>query len=330
MQLRNLSCQNCGANLIKEGDHLVCQSCGSVFAIDYDDSDVEFEKVTTEAERKQAEYEHQKEMLETEYKLKEEAEIRKTKRQKADARKSVISNAVVRLIRILISLAIFGAMFYGLIYLVRNSRNIARNIENNIETTTTQNKYIIDKKVLEADKDFMDNALAAVRSVVHEERDDSDVRFWNGEKTQWDIWKVCKEPKIYESYLLTNEKENRVYFLVELTYNNVEDKKDKEQKLYDAFYFKKVTIGEDGKVKCDYDVHSDRPGSTDFHWNGSHDKDQLKRTAIIGNTKFSYEEITLPEDANPEETEETTKETTKETSESTKETTKKSKKKKSK
>ena len=56
MKFVDLKCPNCGGKLNKNNDSLTCESCGAMFAIDYDESDVEYEKVKLqkiENERKQ-------------------------------------------------------------------------------------------------------------------------------------------------------------------------------------------------------------------------------------------------------------------------------------
>ena len=45
MKFVDLKCPNCGGKLNKNNDSLTCESCGAMFAIDYDESDVEYEKI---------------------------------------------------------------------------------------------------------------------------------------------------------------------------------------------------------------------------------------------------------------------------------------------
>ena len=45
MKFVDLKGPNCGGRLIKNDDSLKCESCEAVFAIDYDESDVEYEKI---------------------------------------------------------------------------------------------------------------------------------------------------------------------------------------------------------------------------------------------------------------------------------------------
>ena len=328
MKLQSLNCPNCGSVLTQEGNNLVCKSCGSAFGIDYDDSDVEYEKASTEVERLQQEHEHEKEMLEQEYRLKEEAEIRRQKRAKADARKSRISSSVMSLIKSLISLVVVGGIIFLFYSLIRNGtlKNKLEEIADNVTTTTTTiNPYDFTKSDLESDSFFMENAIASVMSIVHEEKDNDTIRFWSD--GEWDEWKLKGEPQIYDCYFLNGEKDNRVYFLVKSTYKC---KGKDDTAIYNAYYLRKVTVDESGKIKCDYVVRGDSGDSVNWNWGGQFVKDQLYREVILGNTQFASEQLTLPEGVAPTETEEEkeTEEQTEETTEQTEETTKKKKKKK--
>lgn len=328
MKLQSLNCPNCGSILTQEGNSMVCKSCGSAFAVDYDESDVEYEKATNEVERLQQEHEHAKEMLEEEYRLKEEAEIRRQKRAKADARKSRISASVISLIKSLIALAIMAGIAILIFNVVRNGvlKNSLEELADKVTTTTTANPYDVNLADLESDSFFMKNAVASVMSAVHEDKDNANIRFW--EDGQWDEWKLKGEPEIYDAYLLKTDKDNRVYFLVKSTFK-CKGKDDKD--LYNAYYLRKVTTDDSGTIKSDYVVRGDGGDSTNWTWGGQFDKDQLYREVILGNTQFASEQITLPEDLVSKETEEKKKETeeeTEETTEQTEETTKKKKKKK--
>ena len=63
MKLTSINCPNCNGQLREEGDKLICTMCGSAFAIDYDESDVEHEKLKTEAERERIRIEREKELM---------------------------------------------------------------------------------------------------------------------------------------------------------------------------------------------------------------------------------------------------------------------------
>ncbi len=94
MKLVDLKCPNCNSTLEQEGESLVCPSCGAVFAIDYDDSDVEHERIKSEAELEEKRLEHEKNMLEREYELREQARINDENRRLGIEKKRVSKKTV--------------------------------------------------------------------------------------------------------------------------------------------------------------------------------------------------------------------------------------------
>ena len=69
MKIVDLQCPNCGARLSVVDGMYVCNSCGTTTAIDYDDSDVEYERLKTLAEQEEKQRAHEKEMLERQFEL---------------------------------------------------------------------------------------------------------------------------------------------------------------------------------------------------------------------------------------------------------------------
>ena len=92
MKLQSLNCPNCGFPLRNEGNMQFCDSCGSSFKIDYDESDVEYERLKKADELNRQQYEHEKDMMETQFRLQEEARIKNEKRQKSEARRTQAAN----------------------------------------------------------------------------------------------------------------------------------------------------------------------------------------------------------------------------------------------
>ena len=60
MKLTSINCPNCNGQLKEENGKFICMSCGGAFAIDYDEADVEHEKLQTEAERERIRIEREK------------------------------------------------------------------------------------------------------------------------------------------------------------------------------------------------------------------------------------------------------------------------------
>ena len=85
MKLTSINCPNCNGQLKEENGKFICMSCGGAFAIDYDEADVEHERLQTEAERERIRIEREKELMATKIRLEEEAQIRRAERTRKAA-----------------------------------------------------------------------------------------------------------------------------------------------------------------------------------------------------------------------------------------------------
>lgn len=286
----------------------ICDSCGSTFRIDYDDSDVAYERLSKEDEIARQRFEHEKEMLETEYRLKEEARIKQAKYEKSEARKKRAANKVKALISLLIMLGVFcGFMFLVFMVIKGESLFDVEKIAGTTTTETTVSPYLIDASDVLADDEFMENAVASVLSEIHSSRDGKPVTIYDIPITDW---YMTGEPEIYDCYLLTSEKENRLCFLVKYTYQSERDEEDIKE-VYDCLYLKNLKVGNNGKISSDYAVRIDRgDGATNWTWVAAEDSDQLYRSAILAQSEFSRDKVILPVSILPSnETEETLEET---------------------
>ena len=297
MRLQSLNCPNCGSTLKTENGMQICESCGSTFRIDYDDSDVAYERLSKEDELAKQKFEHDKALLETEYRLKEEARIKQAKYEKSEARKKRAANKVRSLISLLVTAAIFFGIMYMAFRFVRNRMGINMDeLTGSTTTETTVSPYLVSASDLLNDSEFMENAIAAVLSDIRINRDGKAVTTYDLPVTDW---YMVGEPDIYDCYLLVNEKGNQLCFLVKITYQSERDEDDTKE-IYDCLTFKNIKLGNDGRIACDYAVRADRgEGATNWTWNGAEDSDQLYRSAILAKADFTREQITLPESLLP-------------------------------
>lgn len=305
MKLQSLNCPNCGYPLRTEGQMQYCDSCGSSFKIDYDESDVEFERLSKANELNKQQFAHEKEMLETQFRLQEEARIKNEKRQKSEARRTQAANKFKALLSLVIFLVVFfgiGILFYKLVM----GQSFFDQLRDELQTTTTEttlSPYItITVADVEADTEFMENAQASVMSYVNKERNEKKVTTYDLPVTDWSI---CSDPEIYECYLFTSENESRLVFLVKMTYQSERDSDDTRE-VYDALYLKNIKVGSDGKIASDYSVKKDRgEGAVDWTWDGAIDSDQLYRSAVLGKTEFTNAKVKFIAPAIETEAEET-------------------------
>ena len=239
-------------------------------------------------------------MLETEYRLKEEARIKQAKYEKSEQRKK----KAARSIKALIVYIIFFGFWFGIGFVVYrvvkgesafNLDKLQEMVESTTETTVSP-YLLVTPADIEADSEFMDNAIASVYSSVHSSRDGKTVTSWENDL---EYFTMVGEPEIYDCYLLTSEDENRLVFLVAITYLNDNDEDD-YRVVYDALYLRNITFGNTlatkDKLVCDYSVRDERgEGATDWAWIAATDSDQLYRSAILGMSDFENAKVNLPE-----------------------------------
>ena len=254
MKLVNLQCPNCSGSLVKEGENLVCHACGGTFSIDYDESDVEFEKIKTEPERDQRRLEHEKELLEKKFELEQKALRESEKRaQIRSFRKRLI-------ITLIIVFAVIGSITLSVIMAQITAEQNARynaSIETEKKPTNTPrpsptptpapNYHITPEDV----EDLMDDLIAVGQKA------EMDIDQCGAFKGSGAIKFFDKTDAVFvDAYIVTDipeqklSRSNRVVLIYEVTWYN-EDAG--EQKCYDAVYFEGLKIYPgDTKVVCDY------------------------------------------------------------------------------
>lgn len=279
MRLQSLNCPNCGSPLRTENDTQICDSCGSVFKIDYDDSDVAYEQVRI----KQAQYQNSQ----------NQQQSRGVSKARIIAIVVVVVVAVFSM-TVMMSIARFLSAARNANY--TSSTRATTTERTTAPTETTVSPYLlISASDITADSEFVDNAIASVISFVNADRkNDTVIEYRNG----FANWNMTGEAEIYACYLLTSEKENRLCFLVKITYvkeTDEEDTREETKEVYDCVYLKNITVGTDGKIASNYAVRSDRgDGADDWTWMAALDSDQLYRSAILGKSGFSRETVALP------------------------------------
>lgn len=155
MKIVDLKCPNCSGSLKKEGEMLVCDSCGASFAIDYDESDVEYERLHGEAEREERQLAHEKELLEKRYELQRraqmEAEQRQRKKKRADDLRSTVTGFIIlgTIVLIVASVIIFAIKF-------RQGMNMPNGAIATVTPTPAPNYDITPEYVADSMNDFID------------------------------------------------------------------------------------------------------------------------------------------------------------------------------
>ena len=250
MKIVNLQCPNCGARLTIENNMYVCNSCGTTIAIDYDESDVEYEKAKNELELEEKRQAHEKELLEREYELQQKAQIASEKRQiKRERQKSMTASFKKMMSSLLALLFLFG-MGYGIyrLYLYMLEKNGGSYSGTPIlATPTPAPDYNVTPEDLTDDLDVFIESGKKVQLKI----DQCSVMNENGIPHIWDKTDVV----FLDAYLVSDipnvskDESCRLVIIYEVTWHN-DDYGD--QTCYDAVYFEGIRVNPNGGIISDY------------------------------------------------------------------------------
>ena len=277
MKLVNLTCPNCNGLLERVGDNLFCKSCGSAFGIDYDSADVEYEKLQTEDERAQREFEHEKELMEIRHRQEEQSRIAAEKRYNRRETKKTISRAISARISKLFALLLVIGFFYGSYRLCVHWGAIptfSEIIASAKANATKASPY--DVKVTDVTNDVLENMIQAAHSNILSKKKNGVSETVKKKKTTYTL-----ESAEYDSaYLITNAsaRKNRVVILFKLTYTA----SDKTKVTYDGCYFDNIKLSSDGKLHSDYSPRAINKSKSAWQNDSYEDREQCYRENVMG------------------------------------------------
>ena len=286
MKLTSINCPNCNGQLKEENGKFICMSCGGAFAIDYDEADVEHEKLQTEAERERIRIEREKELMATKIRLEEEAQMRRAERTRKAATSGILKIFLIP-ICIMLVMSIGSMIFFGIIG-KRVSKRATNWMTNSTKATvaTTATKptdRVITPELILNDKSFIENAIASGVSCAKAKHskiiNDFDL------KTELNLDMVpqaslVEEPKLVHAYFI--ESDNRYFVMVfELTFGYNQDI-DRTKTMYFACYLSGISRNSEGKIITDYNVQMDYGTGMDLSYSAYEDKDQLYREVVLG------------------------------------------------
>ncbi|MBO4928418.1 MAG: hypothetical protein J5379_09260 [Clostridiales bacterium] len=286
MKLASLNCPNCNAPLREESGKFICTACGSAFTMDYDESDVEHEKLATEAERERIKKERDLELMATKIRLDEEAAARKAQRDRS-RRVGIFAGGIVKPLVIgLIIFMVFTVLTPLSVVLIFSRASKSMKTDKKTTATTSANLGLdLSKEQVLGDEGFTVYAIAAAKTDVKNSHS-RDVADWalrmELDSDYVPTAQLSGEPKLENVYFLPYVDRNYFYVVFSLTYTYMEEEIDRTTTVYCARYFKDIKLREDGSVFCDYIVQMDIGDSEDLHFYGYYDKDLLYKELIEG------------------------------------------------
>lgn len=269
MKLVNLTCPNCGAPLKKIGENLCCESCGGAFAIDYDDADVEHEKLQNEDERSAREFAQEKELLEIKHRQMEESRIAAEKRENKRKRNERVGRSIRAKISGLIGLAIFFGFWFGC-YKLCVHYGMTPSFKEIFESAA-QARSTYDFEASAISDEVNENLIEAGKIFIEKRGDENE--YENGE---W-VYYYFQGAEYDSAYFITNiDSNNRYVVIYKLTYTT--DSGDTKE-TYDACCFRNLKL-ENESVVSDYRAQKIyKSGSS---WNDSYeDRGQCYRESVL-------------------------------------------------
>ncbi len=232
MKIVDLKCPKCSGQLIKDGEHLVCKYCRSVFAIDYDESDVEYERLQTEDERADRQLARDKELLAERYRLAKEN------------RQSVNKGGIMAVVIVTMLVIVMGIFF---VFKIAKPGGGSSSDSKPERTEEPKPDYGITADDIDTLKDFIKAGKTKQMNI----KECASLNE-NGVATQWDK----TDAKFLDAYLITDipnvkkEREsNRLVLIYEVTWHN---ERYGDQTCYDAVYFEGLQVNPKGGFISDY------------------------------------------------------------------------------
>ncbi|MBR3057719.1 MAG: hypothetical protein IKG93_07075 [Clostridiales bacterium] len=285
MKLVNLTCPNCNGILERVGDNLFCKSCGGAFAIDFDDADVEHEKLQTEdvraqreLEQKQREFEQQKEMMEIRFRQQEQSRIAAEKREARRQTKKGISRYIGNKISGLFAFVLVIGFFVGC-YKLCVHWGVTPSIKEIVESAKAQStQYASMYKISESDvtKEILDNMISAGESNMFSVRSKGITEKVNKK----DIVYTLDKAQFESAYLITNNsRSNKIVILYELTFSTSEGE---TKTTYDACSFEGLKLSSENKLQSDYVPKKISKSKTAWKYDSYEERDQCYRECVLG------------------------------------------------
>lgn len=279
MKLRTLDCKNCAAPLRQEGEKLVCRSCGSVFDIPRDSSDIEYERTVNAEDYIRLEL--AKSILALENSYKNQEQINQDKRNKDLRAKRNRTSKIIGMIVLFVGInmlvwGIIEGAFFFFSYKVSDKK---RKAQEAAEAAIYDPGYRVTPSDLKNDKVFWNYINDDIITETKEGYDSWGSVIFSADE----IWGVNEDPEIIERCLITTEDSNTLYIIFKVTFENI-DGSTKE--MYYCTAAEDIRVNEKGKIVYD-GFTSQNTDSYDVRFHSDEDLDSIYQTYIdVGKSDY--------------------------------------------
>ena len=287
MKLTNLNCPQCNGLLNQERDMFFCTSCGSAFAVDYDENDVKYTQLITEAERTKMMLQKDVNVMQTDYVLREQMARNEQQREISRQRKKAVKQGAAGIGMYIVALVIsIIPMIFTSVYLVRTISRSSRKLDEQRE----QERTALVETVTE-DMHFLENAVAGGQRLVDLRRQEpiSDGRY---DEDRTAIYR--NDATIDSVYIIRTSGYNSTGLLLIYRFSYEYEDTGEIFTLYDCVELTDLKRDDYGYMVEEYFPKEGVHG--DMYYSAYFDKDQLIREMFsAAKSSFKPEEIEIPD-----------------------------------
>lgn len=291
MKLTNLNCPQCNGFLNQERDMFFCSSCGSAFAVDYDEHDVRYAQLVTEAERTKMLLAKDVNLMQTDYELNEQVLNNEQEREIRRERKKNARNAFSGTGTLLYALAVcmipmlvlFGFIIFAL---YRADVQVSKMRDRVEEKHQTMYEMIRD------DEHILENMAASGAEYIFSCRTEpvEDTRYAAPRTAYYN-----DDAVIDSIYVMVGKGYSSPYVMCVYSFSYTYEDTGEVIRLYDYCRFEGSSIDSYGILNVDYTPR--RKSNGDDVWHAYYDKDQLLRETVMDTFHpFEANEVTVPDE----------------------------------
>ena len=244
--MANNFCQNCGSALVMQDGKLVCPTCGSMFAMNWDKDDVARAQEATKQERAQAWVDRMQQTSQARAAFQQQAQINEARRQNAQAMAPLKKMGLMLLI-------VFGIYVFSSFALRAVACNVSRSLKNSTKKTATTTvaakvediRGIDTTKVIE-DEEFLKNAVASGRYTIRTENKE-----YTAAKDKRGT--LSGQPEFVDAYVLSSNESSEIHLIFKAEYDFADS--GETMTVYMDTYLANIRLDENGKVLSNYSAY---------------------------------------------------------------------------
>lgn len=242
--MANNFCQNCGSALVMQDGKLVCPTCGSVFAMNWDKDDVARAQEATKQERAQAWVDRMQQTSQARAAFQQQAQINDARRKQKQAMTPLLKMGMA--LGIMFIMYIFSSFAFRMI-----ACNVSRSLKSATKTSATAATKVEDirgidtVKVVE-DEEFLKNAVASGRYTIRTENKE-----YTAAKDKRGT--LSGQPEFIDAYVLSSKDSSEIHMIFKAEYEFADSGETMD--VYMDTYLANIRLDENGKVLSNYSAY---------------------------------------------------------------------------